>query len=264
MTALGGVWRYRGLVGNLASRELKLRHRKSLLGWLWSLINPASSLAIYTLVFGYFLKIQPPVAGNGKLKSFALFLFAGLVMWNLFSGVVNNSMAWLLGAGPLLRKIYFPPEAPLVAGTLSILVQTGIELAILMAILAVAGNAGPTFLLLPFVVVLLVSFALGIGLAVSMLNVYYRDVSHLVGIGLNLLFYATPIIYPLEIVPPRARAILRLNPLTQFVGTSRDLTYGLRGPGLVRLGLLTLISLGTLVAGWAVFRRKAPDLSEEL
>src|SRR5438552_695839 len=105
VTALTGIWRYRSLVANLSQRELKLKYKGSVLGWLWSLINPATALGIYTLVFGVFLKIEPPVAGNGRLKSFALFLFAALVVWNFFSSVVGGSMAWLLGAGPLLKKV---------------------------------------------------------------------------------------------------------------------------------------------------------------
>src|SRR3989442_15419685 len=87
VTASPAVWRYRGLVGQLAQREIKLKYKRSVLGWLWSLINPAATLGIYILVFGFFLKIQPPVAGNGHLKSFGLWLFSGLVMWNFFAAV---------------------------------------------------------------------------------------------------------------------------------------------------------------------------------
>ena len=84
----------------------------SVLGSLWSLLNPAATLAIYSLVFGAFLRIEPPVAGNGELKNFALYLFCALVMWNFFSQVVRGSQEALTGAGPLLKKVYFPPSAP--------------------------------------------------------------------------------------------------------------------------------------------------------
>jgi ABC-2 type transport system permease protein len=269
MTAVAGWWRYRGLIRNLAVRELKIRYKKSLLGWLWSLINPASTLIIYTFVFGYFLKIEPPVGLNSHLKSFALFLFAGLITWNFFASVVTGSIGWLMGAGGLLKKIYFPPETPLVAGTLTVLTQTGVEAAILTSVLLVLGKATPVLLLAPLMVAILLAFALGVGLLVSVLNVYYRDVSHLVAIGMNLLFYATPIIYPYSFVPARVgwlpvRQIVRFNPLTQFVGAFRDLFYDLRVPSPGRIGAVIVAAGATLTVGWLVFRHYAPDLSEEL
>src|SRR5262247_2395071 len=93
------VWTYRGLIGNLAQRDLKSRYKRSVLGWAWSLLNPAATLAIYTVVFGYFLKIEPPVGGNGHLKSFGLYLFAGLVVWNFFNNIMVGSMSSLIGVG---------------------------------------------------------------------------------------------------------------------------------------------------------------------
>src|SRR5439155_16076941 len=102
---------------------------------------------------------------------FGLWLFSGLVMWNFFAAVSTGCMAWLISAGALLRKIYFPPQTPLVAGTLATLAQTGIELGILVAILIMVGNSSPVFLVLPLLVVLLVGFSLGVGLLASVLNV---------------------------------------------------------------------------------------------
>lgn len=262
-------WRYRGLVARLAQRELKLRYKHSILGWLWSLISPAATLTIYTVVFGTFLRISPPIAGNGRLRSFAIWLFAGLLVWSFFSSVTTGSMAWLIGAGPLLRKIYFPPEAPLIAGSLTVLAQTGIEIAILSVVLVALGNASPVFGLVPLLIGLLLAMSLGVGLLISVLNVHYRDVSHLVGIGMSLLFYATPIIYPFEFVPAKiggfpVREVVRLNPLTQFVGATRDVLYDLRAPSFARIAGLIVASSASLLLGWAVFRRLSPDLSEEL
>ena len=114
MSTPAQVWSYRTLIVNLAQRDLKARYKKSFLGWAWSLINPAATLGIYTLVFGVFLKGQAPTAGNGSLNSFALFPFCGLVLWNLFSGVINTSIMSFLNAGGLLTRTYFPPEAPMV------------------------------------------------------------------------------------------------------------------------------------------------------
>jgi ABC-type polysaccharide/polyol phosphate export permease len=264
------LWNYRAVIHHLTQRELKLRYKRSVLGWLWSLINPAAILLVYTLVFGTFLSLVPPVAGNGRMQSFAIYLFAALVIWNFFSAVVTSSMGWLLSSGPLLNKIYFPPEASVFAGALSVLVQTGTEAAILLLVLAIADNLSVSALFLPLVMAMLFLFALGLGLIVSLANVYFRDITHIVSIGTTVLFYATPIVYPLELVPERLGPgvpigeIVRLNPVTQFVGMTRDILYHLRIPSLSHVVLLAVISLFTFVMGLLVFHRYGDRLSEYL
>ena len=103
--------------------ELKSKYKHSVLGWAWSLINPAASLAIYTLVFSTIFRALPPPAHNG-MTTYVIYLFIALVAWNFFSNVVNGSMAALIGAGPLLKKIYFPAYAPVIGNSVSALVQT--------------------------------------------------------------------------------------------------------------------------------------------
>lgn len=268
-STMAELWTYRSLIGNLASREIKVKYKRSILGWLWSLINPATQLLTYTLVFGYFFKAQPPVAGNGQLRNYSIYLFTGLVTWNFFSNIVNGCMNAMVGAGPLMKKVYFPPVCAPIATTLAVLAQTAVEFGILAAVFVIAGNIGFSIvLLLPLLVALLV-FSLGVGLALSVYNVYYRDVGYLVGVGLNLLFYATPIIFTLDLVPARVGPIpvlriVRLNPLTQFVGAVRDVMYDLQVPSLARSAGIVVASLLALVVGWALFHRKAADISEEL
>jgi ABC-type polysaccharide/polyol phosphate export permease len=270
MGAIARLWNYRAVIRHLAQRELKLRYKRSILGWLWSLINPAAVLVIYTVVFGIFLRIEPPVAGNGRLQSFAIYLFAGLVVWDLFSIVVTGSMGWLLSSGPLLNKVYFPPEAPVVAGAVSVLVQTATEAGILLLVLAVVGNLSFSVLLLPGIMILLFLFAIGIGLISSLLNVYFRDVTHIIAVGTTVLFYATPIVYPVDVVPSEiwggfpVLEIIRLNPLTQFVGATRDILYSLQTPGFDRLAVLTAVSVVSFGIGLAVFSRYGARLSEDL
>ena len=270
MSAQGiGIWRYRGLIRNLAGRQLKLSYRRSVLGWFWSLATPAATLGIFTLVFGEFLGIVPPLGGNGTLRSFALFLFSGLVIWNFFNSVVAGSMSWLLDSGPLLKKIYFPPEASVFAGALATLVQAGTEVAVLLVALVWLGNIAPSVLLVPYLVLLLLFFSTGVGLVVSVLNVYFRDVTYLVSIGLTMLFYSTPIVYPLSTVPDKVSGVpvatlIRWNPLTQFVTAFRDAVYQLQMPSLGQLGTLTLFSLVSFLGGWWLFRRRSDHLSEEL
>jgi ABC-type polysaccharide/polyol phosphate export permease len=263
------VWRHRALIGNLARRELKSKYKRSLLGWFWGLLNPALTLMIYTVVFGTFLRQEPPIGGNGELKSFALFLFAALVVWNFFNAVILGAMSALTSAGPLLQKVYFPPACAPIANALTALNQAAIETGVLVAVMIVVGNVSWTFLLYPFVLVFLFAFALGLGLVLSVGNVYFRDVGYLVGVALQLVFYATPIIYPLRIVPEKvgffpARDIIRWNPLSQFADASRDLFYELQLPSAATSTYIVVVSTLTLLVGWWIFDRASINVVEEL
>lgn len=268
MASVTQVISYRGLIGELAQRELKSKYKRSVLGWLWSLLNPAATLLIYTIVFGTVMRIEPPIGGNGELHSFALFLFSALIVWNFFNAVIVGSMGSLLGVGALLRKVYFPPECPAMANALTVLLQTALEALILVGVMAIVGNVSWTWIFFPYLLLLLLLFSLGIGLVLSVFNVYLRDVNYLVTIGMSLLFYGTPIVYPYSLVEQNASELLqtlvRLNPLTHFVGASQQIFYLLEPPSVARLLGLTAISIVTFAGGWAIFAIRSRDVSEEL
>lgn len=258
------VWSYRTLIVNLAQRDLKARYKRSFIGWLWSLINPAVTLGIYTVVFGFFLRGVAPTAGNGTLNSFALFLFCGLVIWNLFAGIVNSSIGSFAGAGSLLTRTYFPPECPMVAGLTTVVLQSLIEAGILVFIMILVANISWTAIIVLPIFVLMSCFAFGIGLVMGLLNIRFRDVQYLVGIGMQVLFYTTPIVYTLEVVPPSVRNLIRLNPLTTFVDAMRDAVYDLGVPSVTNWAVMGVLAVVSLVGGWTIFSRWAPAVIEEL
>ena len=267
MNTVRELWAYRNLISNLTQRELKARYKKSVLGWLWSLLNPAAVLAVYTLVFGYFFEAVPPVAGNGRTTTYALYLFAGLWVWNYFNGTVTGAITALQTSGPLLNKVYFPPACPAIANTATVLLQALIESAILLVLMVILGNVGWTLLLYPMLLLCVTLFALGIGLALSVYNVFFRDVSYLVTIGMNVLFYATPIIYPLSLVEERnetAARILMLNPLSRYVEWSRDAFWSLRWPNPTTMLVVVAVSVLFFAGGLALFNRKSRDIAQEL
>ncbi len=263
MSTPAEVWSYRTLIANLAQRELKSKYKRSLLGWMWSLINPAATLGVYTVVFGYFLKAVPPPMGNGN-QSFALYLFTGLVVWNLFSGIVNTGIASFSGAGNLLTRTYFPPECPMVAGLLTVLIQAALEAAILMLFMLIAGNVSWTVVFVLPIYVLMACFAFGIGLVLGVANIRFRDVFYLVGIALQVLFYATPIVYPIDIVPENAQRLLELNPLSSFVYAMRQSVYTLELPTTLNWVVMCSSAVVSLVGGWMIFSKWAPTVIEEL
>ena len=239
------------------------------MGSAWSLINPLATLAIYSLVFGFIIRFPTPVAGNGSLTSFTVYLFTALVVWNFFSSVTTSGMGALMGAGQLLKKIYFPPFAPVIGSAAAVLNQTAIEFGLLLLIYVVLVNVSWTFLLVPFLLLLLAAFALGIGMILAILNARFRDVSYIVSVIMNLLFYMSPIIYPVSIVTdlydrhPWLR-VYEYNPITAFIEAFRDALWFLQFPGWGQLGYLTVVSAVVLGIGWTFFQRKSVDVSEDL
>lgn len=265
MSAPSEIWSYRHLITNLARRDLRARYKRSVLGWLWSLLNPAATLGIYTVVFGVFLKGQAPALGNGRDGVFALYLFCGLTTWNLFQGIINTSIVSFQTAGPLLTRTYFPPEVPVIAGLLTVLLQSVLELAILMGFMILFWNLSWTVVILIPILALLTLTATGVGLVFAVFNIRYRDVAYLVGILLQVWFYATPIVYPLDIVPDgAARTALSANPLTAFVYAVRQSVYSLSTPTLLNWVTMVLAAAISLTVGWALFSRLAPRVIEEL
>ncbi|MCZ2822329.1 ABC transporter permease [Modestobacter sp. VKM Ac-2977] len=267
--SLRDVWQYRGLIGNFANREIKGKYKGSLLGSAWSLINPLATLATYSLVFGFILRFPTPVAGNGSLTNFPIYLFTALVVWNFFHAVTTGGMGSLVGAGPLLRKIHFPPFAPVIGSALAVLNQTAIEFGLLFIVYVLVWNIGWTFLMVPVLLFMLAAFALGLGMVLAIVNARFRDVAYIVTVLLGLLFYASPIIYPISLVTDQydAHPWLRAyeyNPITSYVEAFRDVLWDLEFPGWGRLAYLAVVSFVMLVVGWTFFQRRAADVSEDL
>lgn len=264
MSTPAQVWSYRNLIINLAQRDLKARYKRSLLGWLWSLINPAATLGIYTLVFGVFLGGTAPGMGSGHEGVFALYLFCGLVVWNLFAGVINTSITSFTTAGPLLTRTYFPPECPVVAGLVTVLIQSVLEAAILLFFMVLLGNISWTAIVILPIYGLLACFAFGLGLILAVLNIRYRDVAYLMGILLQVWFYATPIVYLIDTIEPKYQRILQFNPLSAYVNAMRRGVYYLDGPTLTNWLVMGGTAVASLVIGWWLFGRMAPRVIEEL
>jgi ABC-2 type transport system permease protein len=269
MSTPAQLWQYRTLISNLTRRDLKAKYRKSLLGQLWSLLSPAATLGIYTLIFGVIFETHAPIAGNGHTDNFAVYLFAALVIWNFYSAGVSASIDGLQGAGPLLNKIYFPPEGPVIAVIFGVIVQLGFEIAVLVLIMGLVGNLSWTFFLFPLVLIPLIAFALGCGFIASILNIFYRDVRYLIGIMLQLLFYITPIVYKLEQIPADfhgfpARRFVSLNPIARFVAVSRELFYLHTVPSVRDLLYLWGVSAAMFLFGWRFFAKRAAQAVEEL
>lgn len=257
------------LIYHFAEREAKSRYKRSLLGWFWSLANPLVTVGTYWVLFGVVYRAEPPDTGSGNAQNFGLYIFTGLVVWSVFTGSVNGSMQWLAGASELRKKIYFPTETALLGGAVASLLQTGLEALVLIAIMAALANISWTAIFLLVAILLALSFGLGVGFIISVLNARYRDVGYLVGILLNVAFFAVPIVYTPDLlnreqIPEILRFVVEWNPLSLFIQISRDATYFLQVPQWNHL-LASLCWAGVAsVLGVIYFRHKSMAISEEL
>lgn len=268
-TQAPSLLRYRGLVWNFAQRDLKSQFTATALGWVWSLVVPLASLAIYTLVFSVFIKLEPPDLGNGRDGNYAIWVFCGLVAWGIWANSLGTGMSALLGAGPLLKKIYFPAYAPVLGSIAATLVRGMIEMVLLLAVLAFFGNFSWTWLLVPFWFVLVVALSTGVSMTLAVVNVHFRDLQHLVSVALQLMFYATPILFPVSYIPEEIRGvpvrdIIHLNPMTTVNELFRALVYDLTPGAWTAWAYLLGWAAVAVAIAVLVYRARGRDLSEEL
>ncbi len=244
------------LVVHLARRQLESAHRFTLLGWLWPLARQLAQLGVLVFLFSNVLDLG--------IEDFALFVFAGLVVWSWFQSAVTAATSVLLTDRHLVFSARFPTIAlPLVAVAVP-LVDVLIALPVLLVMLAADGRLEATALLLPLLLGLQFAITVGVALVTAPLNVYFRDVQNVVGVGLLLLFYLTPVFYGLKNVPERFHWLLQLNPLTPLVTAVRDVLMEGRVPDLGDLAVLAAVSVVLVAVGLWTFRRLEPDLVDEL
>jgi ABC-type polysaccharide/polyol phosphate export permease len=270
MNALADLSQSRDLLVNLTLRELRGKYKRSVLGWSWSLLNPLATMVIFSLVFGRVIGVTPTTSPSG-LNNYPAFLLCGLLAWNFVSNGLNGSMMALLGNAGLIKKVYFPRQILVFSTILALDWSFVIEVGLMLVFLLILGN-----MVLPWipgvlvVMLLLTLFVTGFGLMLAVLNVYFRDLQYLVGIGLQLWFYATPIIYPVTLVtnsgsiPAWAKTAYQLNPMYGFVSIFRSMLYDLQFPSWGQVAYVTVWSVGILFVGMAVFRKFEPRLAEEL
>ncbi len=255
------VAQIRQLTTNLVRRDLKVRHRGTFLGMLWSLTNPLLIVGLYYVIFTYIVQAQPAVdvpRPDGHAVPFALYFFSGLIIWNVFGTSAQSATTSVVGSGYLLRKVYFPRAILPLSAVLSSLVTFAFEFAIL-AILAVAfvGPPGWYVLWLPVILAITAIMAYGAALFLAAITVFLRDVAHFIGVLLQLWFWSTPIVYSLLYVSkrPSVLRLVKLNPMTGVVVSFRNVVLLDQPPALRLLAYDLGFALVALAIGAWVFQR---------
>lgn len=250
---------YRGLIWNLVMRDLKSRYKSSLLGYLWSLVNPLLMVAVFTILFKYLLK--------GDIPNFPVFIIAALLPWNYCANSVSGSVVSVTGQANLVKKVYFPREAIPIAVVLSNLINYLLALPAMIALmLLLNAHFQPALLLFPLIVLIETAFLLGVGLFLSCLNVFFRDTQVIMEVALLAWFFLTPIFYRLSDIADdrQARLVRWLNPMASLVDFYRDIFYLGGVPGWDAIIRTLITALLVLLVGYLFFLRFSPRFGEEL
>ena len=249
MSTRASVLRYRELLGHLAARNLKVKYKRSALGFVWTLLNPVLTIAVLVAVFTYIVKI--------RVEAYWAFLVSGYFVWNFVIQMLNTS-TWILAEhAPLRRSVRFPMVIPILAAAVSRLVEFAVELLLVLAALIVLHHQGvpASWVLLPLLLVLLLLVTLGLVLPLASLAAYYYDVQHVLPIVLMTLFYASPVFYPVGLVPEAVRAFYYLNPIAGLLTLFHTVLYDGAWPPLALLAGMTVGAVALAAIGYATFAR---------
>ncbi len=262
----------RELLVNLTMRDVKGQYRRTVLGQLWSILNPVATMIVYTIVFSVIFRARPAEGDPSGLDIYPLWLMCALLPWTFFTRVVNGGLSSIVSNSGLVKKVYFPRMHLPLSVTLSTGFTWSIELSVLtIALLLLGGMPLPYLPIVLVVMVLLAAFGTGLAMLLAILNVHFRDTQHFMSIVLQMWMYLTPIIYPLSLVEEASQRqgdwvlfVYRLNPMERFVEVFRNLLYDNRLPNGADLLYCAAVALGTFAIGYLVFARKERRLAELL
>ncbi|KHK04543.1 ABC transporter permease [Desulfovibrio sp. TomC] len=254
MAFVRAFWQRREVLATFARIEFSSRYHGAQLGVLWSLVSPLATLAVYTFVFSVVFKPTWAGGGDGGVAGYALILFAGLAAFEVFAGSLNRAPRLLSENVNFIKKVLFPLEILPVGVILAAVLESLVSLALVaLGVLVTTGRLPATALFAPLAYLPLGMLTLGMCWLLAPVGVFLKDLGNIVGVAVQLLFFATPILYPLTAVPEPYRALLALNPLHPVVDhLRRTIIYG-QMPDWPAFGWVTLVSAGVMLAGYTFF-----------
>lgn len=257
------LWDYRHFVVSSIHNELISRFARSKLGGLWMIINPLAQVAIYALILSNVLAAKLP--GIDNKYAYAIYLMAGLLAWTLFNETVSRCLTLFIEQGNLMKKMRFPRLAlpAIVVG--SSLVNNGLLFIAMLGVFLLLGHHFSIAMLWLFpLTLILVGFSLGIGLVLGVMNVFLRDLGQVVPILLQMLFWFTPIVYPVDIIPEGFRHLLSFNPLYHFTSAYQDIIVYGRSPDFSGVAVISILTCLLLLLSLFLFRRANEEMVDVL
>ena len=257
MTIFKNLYQYRELLKTNVKKEIRGKYKGSFLGVLWSFLNPLLMVAVYAIVFPYIMRVSVP--------NYLIFLIVAIIPWNFFTTCITTGCNCIWMNGGIIKKVYFPreilPISVVCAGLINFLISC-----LIILIFVFFGGIGFSLQLLwlPLIAIIQSVLSLGLLFILSAINVYVRDIEYIVSFILNLLFYATPILYTADMFPEKIRWILYLNPMTHLVNSYRSIFYAKTMPDLGSLFYISIVALIILVIGYLIFRKLEKGFAEEV
>jgi ABC-2 type transport system permease protein len=247
---------YRELLKNLLKKDLKLKYRGSIFGFLWSFLNPLLMITIYTVVFGTIMRI--------RMQHYSLFLITGLLPWIFFCNSCIMATTAIIDNASLIKKVYFPRFVLPLSTILFNLVQMLLAFCVFLPFLIVQKGGSLHMLAFPLVLSLHLIFTFGISLFLSSSTVFFRDIKHLMEVSLLALFWITPVIYPVFMIPDKLRIFVKINPLAIFVVLYRECLFYHKRLDPLLFTLALSWSIFMLWVGYRIFIKQSPRFAEEI
>lgn len=263
MSMLKALWAYRGFILGSVKREFQSKYRNSLLGAAWNIINPLAMIIVYTVIFAQVMRAKLP--GVESTFAYSIYLCAGILTWGLFAEMVGRGQNMFLENANLLKKISFPRI------TLPFIVMTNASLnfvivfTLFLIFLVISGNFPGWVILATLPILLLqVAFAMGLGMVLGVLNVFFRDVGQFFGIFLTFWFWLTPIVYPISILPDALKPYMAINPMASIVSAYQGILVSHQWPQWQTLWPTTLLAVLFCLFGLSLFKKNVGEMVDEL
>jgi lipopolysaccharide transport system permease protein len=257
------LWGYRGFIVGSVLREFQSKYRNSLLGVVWLLLNPLAQIIVYTVIFSQLMQARLP--GVDSSFAYSIYLCAGVLTWGLFSEIVGRAQNVFLENSNLLKKLSFPRLCLPVVVIANASLNFAIIFGLCTAFLLLSGNfPGLPYLAVFPVFVILAAFAIGLGITLGVLNVFFRDVGQFFGIFLQFWFWLTPIVYPKNILPEKLIPFIDLNPMTGLINAFQTILVNKQWPNWNSLWPVAVLAIFLCVIGVSLFRRRAGEMVDEL
>ena len=263
MGMLSGAWRYRFFIVSSIQTELRAKFIRSRLGGLWMILNPLAQVLIFAFVLSAVLSAKLP--GVNNRYAYAIYLMAGTLGWSLFAEIVTRCLTLFIDNGNILKKLAFPKIAlpAIVVG--SALVNNVLLFVAMLAIFGVLGHApGLALLWLPVLTLIAIGLGLGLGLALGVLNVFMRDIGQVVPVLIQFLYWFTPVVYMVNIIPPQYRSWMVFNPLIPVITGYQDVLLYNRAPDLSGAAVPCLVAALLLMFALVLFRKASPEMVDQL
>lgn len=257
MNIFKNLYNYRELLKTNVQKEIRGKYKHSFLGVMWSFLNPLLQIAIYAIVF--------PIITKNTQENYGTFLCVAMIPWTFFVTVVTQSTGIVINNANIVKKVYFPREILPISVTTSAAVNFIISTIIILAFVIISGvGLSPYLIFYPIIFIVQYLLCLGVSLILSAITVYLRDLEHLIGVAMQLLFFATPIVYSAETIEGIYKTIIYLNPMAHLIDSYRDIFFYKTMPNFTSLGILFAITIMLCVIGYMIFNKLQRKFAEEI